>query len=111
MKTGPLSQNCSRSVAAVIAGPAGIDHATDRGEIAFAKISYFTAHFHDAADDLMPGHARISGSAPFAARRVKIGMADAAEENVDLDVGRVPDRDARRKTARAEKFSNGPRSL
>jgi hypothetical protein len=35
----------------------------------------------------MSGHAWKSGAAPFAAGRVQIGMANAAEENLDLNIG------------------------
>ena len=53
-----------------------------------AEFLHVAAHFDDAADDFMSGHARKSGAAPFAPRRVQIGMANAAEKNVDLDIGR-----------------------
>ena len=75
-------------IAAILAGPAGINHATDRGEFAFAEFFNFATDFHDPADDFVTGHAGIFRAAPFAARRVDVRMANAAEKDVDLDVGR-----------------------
>jgi hypothetical protein len=45
------------------------------------------SNLHDAAGDFVTGNAGIGGAAPFAARRVDVGMADAAKENFDLNVG------------------------
>ena len=73
--------------AAIVASPAGIDHATYRGEIAFAEFFYVSPDFCDLAGDLVPGHARIGSATPFAAGRVDVGMADAAKADVDLDIG------------------------
>ena len=75
-------------VTAVLAGAAGINHAANGGEIAFAKLAHLGPGFDDAADDLMARNAGIGGPAPFAAGSVDIGMANTAEENLDLDVGR-----------------------
>ncbi|HEX8897280.1 MAG TPA: hypothetical protein VF751_01165, partial [Chthoniobacterales bacterium] len=76
-------------IAAILAGSARIDHATDRGETAFAEFFHVAPDFDDAADDLVAGHARILGAAPLAARRMQIGMANAAKKNVDLDIARA----------------------
>ena len=68
---------------------AGIDHATDRREIAFPEFLNFLPDLDDAADNFMPGHTRILGAAtPLVARDMQIGMANAAKENLDLDVVR-----------------------
>ena len=39
-----------------------------------------------AADDLVAGHDRVDGPAPLVARLVQVGVADAAVQDVDLDV-------------------------
>ena len=78
-----------KMIPAISAGPAGIDHASDRGELALAELAYLAPGFDDATDDFVTGNAGISGPAPFAAGRMDIGMADAAKEDVDLDIGRA----------------------
>ena len=63
-------------------------------------LNFFTAEpdLCHAADNLVTGHARIYGrhhAAPLVARLVKIGVADAAEQNLDLHVVSRWDRAAR----------------
>jgi hypothetical protein len=76
-------------IAAIFAGPAGIDHASDGGEIALMKIFNFAPDSRHVADDFMTGNARIVCATPFTAGGVDIRMANAAEENVDLDIVRA----------------------
>ena len=45
------------------------------------------ADLDDAADDLVAGNHREDRAAPLVARLVDVGVADAAEENLDRDVG------------------------
>src|SRR6476469_3073987 len=66
---------------------AGIDHAADRGELAFPEFLNLLSHLNDATDNLMPGHARIFGSAtPLVARDMQVGMANATKQYFNLDV-------------------------
>src|SRR5437763_776577 len=53
---------------------------------AFAEILYIPTDLRDAPYDFVTGHAGISRAAPFAPGGVQIGMADAAKQDVDLDV-------------------------
>ncbi len=93
-----MGQNCSSPCLALGAGAVGIHHAADGGEVADFEFRYRGADFGDAADDLMAGDARIDGrhdAAPLVAGLVEVGVADAAEENLDLYVvlGRIAPRD------------------
>jgi hypothetical protein len=76
-------------VPAIVASPAGINHATDCGEIALTEILHVPSDFHDAPDDFVTGNAGILRAAPFAARGMDVGMANATEENVELNIGRA----------------------
>ena len=70
-------------------GAVGIDHAADRGEVAGLELGDRGADLGDTADDLMAGDARIDGRhdlAPLIADLVEIGVADAAEQDLDLYV-------------------------
>ena len=71
------------------AGAVGVDQAADRGEVAGLELGDRGADLGDAADDLMAGNAGVDGghhAAPLVAGLVEIGVADAAEENLDLHV-------------------------
>src|SRR5205085_3222183 len=85
----PVVAKLLEMIPAIVAGPAGIDHATDRSQLAFAEFFHVAPDFDDASDDFVAGHARIPGPAPLAARRMQIGMANAAKKDVDLDVARA----------------------
>ena len=74
---------------AVVAGAVRIDHATDRDEIACLVLGNCRSDLDNTTDDLMPGNDRIVRGhelAPFVAHRMKIGVTDAAEEDLDLHV-------------------------
>ena len=76
---------------AVGAGAVGVDHAADGGEVADLEFGDGGADFGDAPDDFMARDAGIDGghnAAPLIAGLVEIGVADAAEEDFDLNVGR-----------------------
>ena len=80
------------------AGAVGVDHAADRGEIAGLELGDCGADLRDTADDLMAGDAGVDRGhdvAPLIADLVEIGVADAAEEDLDLNVvfGRIAPRD------------------
>ena len=67
----------------------GVDQAADRGQVAGLEFCDGGAHLRHASDNLMAGNAWVGGrhhAAPLIARLVKIGVADAAEEDLDLDV-------------------------
>ena len=68
--------------------PTGIDHATDRGEIAFFEFFHIAADRDNATNNFVTRHARKRGPTPFVARRVNIGVANAAEKDVDLHIVR-----------------------
>ncbi len=66
-----------------------IDHAADPGKIAFLELFDLVADFSDATDDLVAGDAGIlRAAAPFVADGMDIGMADAAEKNLNLHIER-----------------------
>jgi hypothetical protein len=75
-------------IPAIVARPAGIDHASDGGEVALAEFFDLTPDFNDAAGDFVSRHAGVSGAAPFPASSVDVGMANATKEDFDLDIGR-----------------------
>jgi len=72
--------------AAVGADAAGIDHAADGGVVALLEFFYAASDFHHAADDFVSRHAGVNCVFPLVAGLVKIGMAHAAIEDVDLDI-------------------------
>jgi hypothetical protein len=67
---------------AVRAGVAGIHQATNRRDVARAEVLHAVADACDAADNFVTGNARVVRFTPFAARRVQVGMANAAEEDL-----------------------------
>src|SRR5665213_2911104 len=78
-KDGVLQTKLLESGAAVFAGAAGTHHAADGGAIASFELLYGCADSRDAPDNFVPRHHRIRRAAPFVAREMNIGMADAAE--------------------------------
>src|SRR5258707_11584577 len=68
---------------------AGIHHAADADEVAALEPFHACPSLSDTPDDLMTGHAWVNRSGPFAACRVEVGMADAAEQDVDANVRRT----------------------
>ena len=83
----PFSQYCSRLSAQL----AQSRHESTRQPTAARSpaLNFLTPLPTDthAADDLVPGHDGIYRALPLVARDVQVGMAHAAEEDVDLDVG------------------------
>ena len=84
----------------------GVDDAADTHEIAALEPGYARAHLRDASDDFMPRHAGVvrgHDGSPLVPREVNVGMADATEEDVDLNVAiqRVPPRDGGRPEPRS----------
>ena len=67
---------------------ATIDQAADPGEIADLEIRHLVADGDDTADDLVTGNRRVEGVLPFVAGGVQVGMAHAAEQDLDLNVFR-----------------------
>src|SRR5208337_3561268 len=77
------------SRAATGAHSAGIDHAAYRCHIAFLEFLDCAARLYDAANNFVSGHTGIDGGHgvdPLVADLVQIRMADAAVENLDLDI-------------------------
>ena len=67
----------------------GIHHTPDRGKVTFFEFRYGPAGFHHPADDLVPGNTGINRRhrvLPFVSDLVQIGMADAAIQDIDLQV-------------------------
>jgi hypothetical protein len=75
-------------LAAIGAVAAGIDHAAHAGQVAGLEAGDFLPDLLHPSDDFVPGHHGESRAAPFVPRLVEIGVADAAEENLDVDVVR-----------------------
>src|SRR5438445_9986195 len=74
---------------AVRAGSVRVDHAADRGNVPGLVLGNRRADFGDTADDLMAGNNRVIRGhelAPLVADRMEIGVADAAEEDLNLYV-------------------------
>src|SRR5438309_6630243 len=74
---------------ALCAGAVRIDHAADRGEIAGLVLGDCRPDLDNTADDLVTGNNRIIRGhelAPLVPDRMEIGVADAAEEDLDLHV-------------------------
>src|SRR5438094_2783096 len=74
---------------AVRAGSVRINHAAHRGKIPGLVLGNRRADFGDTADDLMAGNNRVIRGhelAPLIADRMEIGVADAAEEDLNLYV-------------------------
>jgi len=65
---------------------AAVDHTANTDEVPGFPLSDRTTHGFYAAHDFMPGNLRIGARAPFSAYRVQVGVADAAEENADMDI-------------------------
>src|SRR5688572_23413378 len=71
------------------AGAIGIDHAAHSGQVARFELRYTGTHSGDTAHDLMSRNAGIDRRhdlLPLIANLVKIGVADTAEQNVDVNV-------------------------
>jgi hypothetical protein len=74
------------AIAAGTPRAAGIDHGADSGEVARLEKGRFSASLGHPADDFMSRKARVDRVTPFVACLMKVGMANAAIENFDLDV-------------------------
>ena len=77
------------AIEATGASAAGVDEAADGGDIAFLEFFDGAADFDDAADDLVARNHGINGghdAFPLIANLMQIGVADAAEEDLDLNV-------------------------
>src|SRR5690606_29347588 len=75
-----------QSFAAGSAGAATVDETADPGDIAHLEARHRAADGAYAADDLVAGHAGVERVVPLVAGGVQVGMANPAQENVDLYV-------------------------
>jgi hypothetical protein len=75
-----------QALAAGTASAAGIDHAADSGEVARLETGRFGAGLGYPADNFMSRKARVHRVMPFVACLVKVGMANAAIEDFNLDI-------------------------
>src|SRR6266536_3975604 len=57
--------------------PARVHHATDRDPIPFFKFLNVATRFHHATDDLVPGHAWVSGETPLISGDMQVRVADS----------------------------------
>ena len=71
---------------AVLALAARVDHAADADAVARREPGDVRADLGDDAGDLVARDGRVGDLAPLAAREVDVGVADAAELDVDPDV-------------------------
>ncbi len=67
-------------------GAAGVDHAAYGSVVAYFEFLYRRADFADDADDLVARNHGVHGVAPLIAGLVDVGVADAAELDVDENV-------------------------
>ena len=98
VREGQVRAELLKARLALGTGAVGIDHAADGREVAGLEVRHGGADLGDAADDLMAGDARVDRRhhvAPLIADLVEIGVADAAEQDLDLHVvfGRIAARD------------------
>jgi hypothetical protein len=77
-----------KALAAGRTNAAGIDHAADSGEVARLEKGHLGARLSHPADNFMSRKARVDRVVPFVACLMKVGMANAAIENFDLNVRR-----------------------
>src|SRR5580658_2773307 len=72
------------------ADPAGVDQASDGGQVTGLELGYGGTGFSDAPQNLVAGNARVDGGhgTPLIANLVEVGVANSAEENLDLYVVR-----------------------
>lgn len=77
-----------KALRAVRAFAAGIDEAAYAYSVADLEFLDVRADFFDVADDLMPRDHREDRAAPFVARLMDVGVAHAAEGDVDENVVR-----------------------
>ena len=66
---------------------AAIYHAANSSGVTYLELGHLVADCGDSADDFMTGHHGVKSVAPLVARLVNIRVADAAEFDVDQDVG------------------------
>src|SRR5207237_1444133 len=69
-----------------VALAAAVDHAADADEIADLVARRARPGAAHPADDLVSGHAGVDGVAPFVLHLMDVRMANAAEQDVDLDL-------------------------
>jgi hypothetical protein len=60
----------------------------DRDPIPFFEFLDVATRFHHATDDLVSGHAWISGKTPLISRDMQVRVADSAEKNFNLHISR-----------------------
>ena len=74
------------TLAAGIALAAGVDEAADADQVTRVELRDLVSDANGAADDLVARQAGVDGVAPIVPDLVPIGMADAAEENLNRNV-------------------------
>ena len=87
--------SAGKAIFAILLKPAGaglavltaVDHAADANQLADFESAYFVADSSDAANDFMPGDARVDSTAPFTFSGVEVGVADAAIKNIERNIG------------------------
>jgi hypothetical protein len=71
------------------AGAAGIHQATDAHQLPGLEPRDIRAHRRHAANDLVARDNRIIGGKPLASCKVKVGVTDTTEEDIDGDIVRT----------------------
>lgn len=65
---------------------AAVDDAADAHQVARLETLHVRADGGDPAHDLVARHTGVLGAIPFGTHLVQVGVADAAEGDVDLDI-------------------------
>ena len=81
-----VSQYCSSPSLQLAQSRQRVHHAADADGVADLELRDLGADGGDAADDLVARARRVDGAAPLVADGVEVGVADAAVEDVDLDI-------------------------
>jgi hypothetical protein len=68
---------------------AGVDNHADSRNIAHFEFAHRVARSRYSPDDFVARHHRVHRLSPLVARHVQVGMANAAEENVDGNFARA----------------------
>lgn len=66
-----------------------IDHAADTNKISNLVSGDVASHGGDSTDDLVPRYLGVRNRPPLPPHGMQVGVADAAEQDVDLDVVRA----------------------
>lgn len=75
-----------QAILTIFADLAGIYHTAHTGKVPGFEFLYVRAHLRNFSNDFMAWHHRENAREPFVPDLVKIGVADAAKVDLDLNV-------------------------